>query len=624
MREDYKAAKKLADEAVKDARKKGISPYLPVLDSLENARRSGSEVHLGLMELPLSRIVGNKEQGRNSAFANNFMPLLEEGTEFAAKWAELYDSFLQEGIRDAIKVYEYMNNYYVQEGNKRVSVARYGGMEFILADVYRIMPEPNETKEYKVYSEYLDFYAATKNFYIVFTEPGEYTKLADLLGQDLQEKWDENLCTELKSTFFSFCRKCQKALGIQDHWQLSEAYLFYLSLFPLKTLLRDTEEQIIKNIKKISTALSNSLAEIDYLESAPIGEKSPSRSFLNLFGGRKKYTAASPLRVAFVYDSEPDASRWIDSHEAGRLYVNEMTGDNVVTECYVGEPLDAIERAVCDRNEVIFAVSSAMLPEALKAAVEYPNVKIICCSVGQKHSAIRYYHAKLYEATFLMGILAADLLLREGGAFRKIGFVAHTNGDFTIRTLNAFAVGVSLIDPECQVLLQLDEAENWRESFAQEGVGFYADFDYTGKNDLLHRPGLYRLGAEKDEYIGTPYYSWGKYYVQIVQSVLSGAWELGEKLKQKNAESYWFGLSSGVVDLRVSNLDYRTEKLLAFFKNAIVNGGYDPFTGELHTKAGTILQAETEKRPGISIDRQTMQPGDIVSMGWLNENIVEL
>ena len=65
-----------------------------------------------------------------------------------------------------------------------------------------------ETKEYKVYSEYLDFYAATKNFYIVFTEPGEYTKLADLLGQDLQEKWDENLCTELKSTFFSFCRKC--------------------------------------------------------------------------------------------------------------------------------------------------------------------------------------------------------------------------------------------------------------------------------------------------------------------------------------------------------------------------------------------------------------------------------
>ena len=32
MREDYKAAKKLGDDAVKEANKKGISPYLPILD----------------------------------------------------------------------------------------------------------------------------------------------------------------------------------------------------------------------------------------------------------------------------------------------------------------------------------------------------------------------------------------------------------------------------------------------------------------------------------------------------------------------------------------------------------------------------------------------------------------
>ena len=123
MREDYKAAKKLADDAVKEAKKNGSSPYLPVLDKLEAAKNAGSTVHIGLLELPVSRIVGNKEQGRNSAFANNFMPLLEEGTEFASKWSDLYDSFLKEGIRDSIKVYEFMNNYYVQEGNKRVSVA---------------------------------------------------------------------------------------------------------------------------------------------------------------------------------------------------------------------------------------------------------------------------------------------------------------------------------------------------------------------------------------------------------------------------------------------------------------------------------------------------------------------
>ncbi len=91
-----------------------------MLDSKPEINNSLKVVKLGLIELPLDRIIGNKEQARNNAFANNFMPLFEETTEFAVKWSNLYDSFMQEGIRDAIIVYEYMNNYYVQEGNKRV------------------------------------------------------------------------------------------------------------------------------------------------------------------------------------------------------------------------------------------------------------------------------------------------------------------------------------------------------------------------------------------------------------------------------------------------------------------------------------------------------------------------
>jgi len=627
MREDYKAAKKLADDAVKEAKKNGSSPYLPVLDKLEAAKNAGSTVHIGLLELPVSRIVGNKEQGRNSAFANNFMPLLEEGTEFASKWSDLYDSFLKEGIRDSIKVYEFMNNYYVQEGNKRVSVAIYGGMEFILADVYRIVPKPDESMEYRVYAEYLDFYAATKNFYIVFSEPGEYTRLADLLGQDLNSTWDKSLCIELESTFFSFCRKCTKALGITDYRKLSEAFLMYISIFPMKTLKRDSEEQIIKNIKTASTELTaGSIRDIAYLESAPLSGELSSNSFWRMFGGRKKYTASSPLRAAFIYNTEPDDSRWADSHEAGRLYVDEMTGENVVTERYIGEPHETIERAIADKNEIIFATDQDMIPEAIKAAVHNPKVKIICCSAGQKHSSIRYYHGKFYEAAFLMGILAADMLLREGGTEqRKIGYIVGSAENFAHRDLNAFAIGVSMIDPECRVVLTLnEEGTDCRKRLAAEGVKYYADFDYTGKNDLLNRPGLYRIGTEKNEYIGTPYFSWGKYYVQIVQSVLSGAWDLGEKLKNKNAASYWFGLGTGVVDIRANNLSYQTEKLLAFFKNSIVNGGYDPFTGELHTNSGTVMQAETDRKAGIPIDRSTMKTSDIVFMEWLNENIDEL
>jgi hypothetical protein len=153
MRKDYREALRLGEAAVRKAVRNGESPYLPALDAIEEVKHSTKQTHVGLVELPLSRIKGNKEVARNNAFANNFMPIFEDGTEFSSKWSALYDSFKLEGIRDAIKVYEYMHNFYVQEGNKRVSVSMYDKVDYILADVTRIIPERNDTKEVKAYYE---------------------------------------------------------------------------------------------------------------------------------------------------------------------------------------------------------------------------------------------------------------------------------------------------------------------------------------------------------------------------------------------------------------------------------------------------------------------------------------
>ena len=44
---------------------------------------------LGLVQIPIDQIVGTRYSGRSSAFASNFMPILESNTEFAIKWAKL-------------------------------------------------------------------------------------------------------------------------------------------------------------------------------------------------------------------------------------------------------------------------------------------------------------------------------------------------------------------------------------------------------------------------------------------------------------------------------------------------------------------------------------------------------
>ena len=77
------------------------------------------------------------------------MPILRETTEFARKWAQLSTSHLNEGIREPVKAYEYMNKFYILEGNKRVSVMKYFDAVSIPGTVIRIIPKRTRRKKIK-------------------------------------------------------------------------------------------------------------------------------------------------------------------------------------------------------------------------------------------------------------------------------------------------------------------------------------------------------------------------------------------------------------------------------------------------------------------------------------------
>ena len=122
---DYNKALRLGEKSYQEHLMHGTYPYLQVLEELLSHTDVVSEVPLGLVQIPIKLIAGTYAVGRRTAFAPNFMPLLNPGSEFAFKWSNLCDSHLAEGIRDPIKAYEFMNRFYVVEGNKRVSVLKY-------------------------------------------------------------------------------------------------------------------------------------------------------------------------------------------------------------------------------------------------------------------------------------------------------------------------------------------------------------------------------------------------------------------------------------------------------------------------------------------------------------------
>ena len=149
--QDYLSAVKIGKKEYHACVNKGTYPYLPVLEDIIDENSIDREVSLGSDQIPLRLVVGTCTAGRTTAFADNFMPILDWGTEFSAKWASLSDSQVNEGIRDDIKVYEYMNKFYVLEGNKRVSVLKYFKAVTVSAQVIRKIPKYSDDPDVKIY-----------------------------------------------------------------------------------------------------------------------------------------------------------------------------------------------------------------------------------------------------------------------------------------------------------------------------------------------------------------------------------------------------------------------------------------------------------------------------------------
>ena len=197
----YQKALRQGQRDYREKMNAGQSPFLPVLDDILQNVPVENQIPLGQVEIPLELLVGTKTSGRTAAFASNFMPLLGLKTEFATKWINLCVSHVDEGIRDPITCYEYMGRFYVQEGNKRVSVLKYFDASSITGNVTRVVPQYSDDPAVQMYYEFMHFYPVMQNYLLTFTKPGSYARLQKILGKAPDEKWTGEDRTEVVSLY---------------------------------------------------------------------------------------------------------------------------------------------------------------------------------------------------------------------------------------------------------------------------------------------------------------------------------------------------------------------------------------------------------------------------------------
>jgi hypothetical protein len=90
---------------------------------------------LGLRDVEVSKIVGSV--GRHEAFDRTFMPTK---ASLAERWKRVDRAFHRGLVLPPVRLYKIGDSYFVEDGNHRVSVARYQGIETIEADVTEYFP----------------------------------------------------------------------------------------------------------------------------------------------------------------------------------------------------------------------------------------------------------------------------------------------------------------------------------------------------------------------------------------------------------------------------------------------------------------------------------------------------
>ena len=607
-REDYSKAFKLGKKDYQARMLRGEKPTLQVLDDIMPEKGSYYEIPLGLVQIPTEQIVGTKTNGRSNSFAGNFMPILQENTEFASKWSSLSTSHIEEGIRDAIKAYEYMNKFYVLEGNKRVSVMKYHKAVSILGDVIRIVPKRTDEKENKIYYEFMDFYRTAPINYIWFSQEGSFAKLQKAVGKEPGEMWSEEDLLSFSAFYTRFSAEYKAKGGNKLNITPGDAFLAFITLHGYDA----TEEKTTNDLKELMVKtweefkLLQEDKEIE-LKMKPNQEKKPLLNILLPLSSPK-------LKVAFIYEKTPGSSAWTYAHELGRLYLEQTFPDELNTLCYENGTLENIdsllEEAIASGCNLIFTTTPTFVQASVKAAIAHPETRILSCSLNTSHRYIRTYYSRMHEAKFLMGAIAGAMAENN-----RLTYIADYPIYGSIANINAFALGAKMINPRAKVYLEWSTMKDVdiEEKIRETGSSCISGRDMVIPEEASRFFGIYHMEGEYTRNLAMPLYHWGKFYEQLIRTIMDGKWKYDENPSATKAINYWWGMSAGVIDVICSqHLPIGTKRLVELLKATICLEQFNPFSGILYSQTGIV----------VDNPERVLLPEEIMTMDWLAENII--
>ena len=480
----------------------------------------------------------------------------------------------------------------------------------------RLIPKRTDDLENRLYYEFLDFYKVSSNCDVWFSKEGRYKELLKLMGLKPDQIWTEEERIYFRSAYGRFAKAFQMAPG--DRLKLTEgdAFLVYIEVYGYDNVKGQTEREMYRALMRIweEIQLANRGNKIELIQDPQEVEEDKKPAILKWFLPQEEIP--SGLKVGFIYGRTAETSRWIYGHELGRMYLEQvfpgklttMVVDHVETEDDVAAAIEKEVKAGCT---IIFTITSRMLNQSVRSAAFYPDIKFYNCSINMSYSSVCNYYARMYEAKFLMGAIAAALSRED-----KLGYIAEQPTYGMLADINAFALGARMVNPYVEV--HLEWARRKKEKHTEDilhdkGIRYISGHDMINPDHPSREYGLYLKkedGTIKN--LAMPVWHWGKFYEQIIRLAFKSTEEI-ESMKGKKAVNYWWGMSADVIDVICSeNIPNGTRRLIEFLKNSIRAGSFHPFDGLIYAQDGSAKCTQGK----------SLKAEEIITMNWLAQNVV--
>jgi basic membrane lipoprotein Med (substrate-binding protein (PBP1-ABC) superfamily) len=272
---------------------------------------------------------------------------------------------------------------------------------------------------------------------------------------------------------------------------------------------------------------------------------------------------------------------------------------------------ELLNQAVEDGAQVVFTTSPQLSRSTLKAAVKYQKVRFLNCSMNLPYPSIRSYYSRIHEGKFITGAIAGAMAKND-----RIGYVGAYPIYGEPASINAFALGAQLTNPRAKIELRWScQPGSPVRDFVADGIRVISNRNVPTSDEMymeFGEYGTYLLGENGTmTTLGSPVWLWGRFYENVIRSIMSGAWD--QDIIPQQPVNYWWGMNSGVIDVKVhERLPAGVLILAEILRKGLREGNIDPFLRKITAQDGTVKNDGTH----------SFSPDELLHMDWLCDNVV--